>query len=80
VVTDTGKLLTCGRGEYGRLGLGEQSSHLVLVQVVALKVGATPSHNAYPALLGHGCYVPEVEKPFGEGRISCLFTPLLHGL
>jgi alpha-tubulin suppressor-like RCC1 family protein len=38
VVTRQGKLYTCGRGEYGRLGLGEQSSHLLLVPVEGLKV------------------------------------------
>lgn len=43
-VTEAGQLFTCGRGEYGRLGLGEQSSHLILVQVQALQVrGARPT-------------------------------------
>lgn len=33
------QLFTCGRGEYGRLGLGDQKSHLTMAAVEGLKVG-----------------------------------------
>jgi regulator of chromosome condensation len=41
IVTKCGKLFTCGRGEYGRLGVGDQTSHLTLTPVDALAVRRT---------------------------------------
>ncbi|KAM3568620.1 hypothetical protein VYU27_009262, partial [Nannochloropsis oceanica] len=37
MVTEVGRVFTCGRGEYGRLGLGDQRSRLTVVEVEGLE-------------------------------------------